>query len=324
MDTHQQLSTLLWLLWARPPRAEVRGRGVDRTAAAARAPPLAGPIGTAMRAALADLKVLHETGLLDDAGYLAAQQQWVARLAAGAVQEEQDKDEDEDAEAEMRGGASEATVAAAPGAQLATVLPSVPGPPLDPDRDERRRRRKAKKEKREAKARAAAAPEPEPEPEPELPPGHGTPLEPLCAVLPQLDRIAFTLALRAASLHLVKRDIEIDRRSLSAAMSSCGLPGKGKVLSACGFLMKESGKGGRTPAVLLAHLAPLGFTEMHVDCLVSTMSWVKDDLPPGKPEQAQACAWLARHDPPMAHTRARIPACCSALTRCVSAVDRHR
>ena len=229
-----------------------------------------------MRAALADLKVLHETGLLDDASYVAAQQKWVARLATGEVQEGDEG---------TRGGEKSTDIlmtrVESSSAALVAALPTVPS---HDEHDERRKRRAEKKDKRKAAARAAARPqpEPEPEPEPEPPLGHGTPLEPLCAVLPQLDRIAFTLALRAASLHLAKRDIEIDRRALSAELSRCGIPGKGKPLSACGFLLKESGKGGgRKPAVLHEHLAPLGFTEMHIDCLVATLEWVKDGLPPG-------------------------------------------
>ena len=230
-----------------------------------------------MRAALADLKVLHETGLLDDASYVTAQQKWVARLAAGEVQ-----DDDEGTRGGEKSADKPMALVESGSAALAAALPTVPS---HDERDVHRRRRtekKDKKDKRKAAARAAARPEPEPEPEPRLPLGHGTPLEPLCAVLPQLDRIAFTLALRAASLHLAKRDIEIDRRALSAEMSRCGLPGKGKPLSACGFLLKESGKGGgRKPAVLFEHLGPLGFTEMHIDCLVATLEWVKNGLPPG-------------------------------------------
>ncbi len=240
-----------------------------------------------MRAALADLKVLHETGLLDDDSYVAAQQTWVARLAAGDVQED-DGDEKSTGEDE-----SEVATAIAQSSSAA-LFAALPAAPSD-EHDVRRKRRKEKKDKKEKpkdRARGVAGPEPqpqpqpqpqpEPEPEPQLPLGHGTPLQSLCAVLPQLDRIAFTLALRAASLHLAKRDIEIDRRALSAEMSRCGLPAKGKLLSACGFLLKESGKGGgRKTAVLQEHLAPLGFTQMHIECLVATLGWVKTGLPPG-------------------------------------------
>lgn len=216
-------------------------------------------MATAMRAALADLKILHETGLLDEAAYLAAQQQWVAKLAGGGAAAAAD-DEDE-------------AVAEPPDA------PRPPAPEANDEAEERRKRRREKQAKREAKARSA---QPEPEPEPELPPGHGTPLEPLCAVLPQFERVAFTLALRAAALHLVKRDVEIDRKALSNSMASCGLSGKGKHLAACGFLMKESGKGGgRKPDALQAALGPLGFSEMHLGCLVATLAWVKSGAPPG-------------------------------------------
>lgn len=235
-----------------------------------------------MRAALADLKVLHETGLLDDDGYVKAQQQWLNRMAAGDVQEADGDERNDELKEEPKGAV--ALVLPSNSAALAAALPKVPG---SDGKDEHRRRRRDQKHKRKARARSVTNPEPEPEPEPqrepEAPPGHGTPLEPLCAVLAQFDRVAFTLALRAASLHLAKRDIEIDRRALSAEMSRCGLPGKGKVLSACGFLLKESGRGGgRTYAVLLEHLAPLGFTEMHVGCLVATLKWAKDGMPPGK------------------------------------------
>lgn len=233
-----------------------------------------------MRAALADLKVLHETGLLDDDSYVAAQQKWVARLATGDVQED-DSDEKatgwEEDKPDVATAASQSSSAA-----LVAALPTAPSHDEHNERRKPRKEKKDKKEKRKGAGRGGAGPAPEPEPEPQLPPGHGTPLQPLCAVLPQLDRIAFTLALRAASLYLAKRDIEIDRRALSAEMSRCGLPAKGKLLSACGFLLRESGKGGgRKAAVLQEHLAPLGFTQMHVECLVATLGWVKSGLPPG-------------------------------------------
>ena len=159
-------------------------------------------------------------------------------------------------------------------------------PPAAPAEDDseraakaaRRERRQRRRRQREAAAKSA----PEPAPEPAPPPGHGTPLEPLCAALPQLRSVAFTLALRAAALHLIKRDVEVDRRALSAAMPACGLPGRGKLLNACGFLMKEAGRGGgQRRQALVASLGPLGFTAMHIECLVATLAWVKDGAPPG-------------------------------------------
>ena len=74
-----------------------------------------------MRAALADLKVLPETGLLDDDGYLAAQQKWIARLAAGDVQEaDGGETRQDDIEIAM------AREEPAGSATLATALPTVP------------------------------------------------------------------------------------------------------------------------------------------------------------------------------------------------------
>eukprot|EP01043_Picozoa_sp_COSAG02_P042722 COSAG02_NODE_3653_length_6413_cov_4.685144_8_plen_90_part_01 len=89
-----------------------------------------------MRAALADLKVLHETGLLDDDSYVAAQQKWVARLAAGDVQE------DDGDEKSTGGEADESEVATAVAqSSSAALFAALPTAPSD-EHDVRRKRRK--------------------------------------------------------------------------------------------------------------------------------------------------------------------------------------
>ena len=68
-------------------------------------------------------------------------------------------------------------------------------------------------------------------------------LAPLTDVLSQLSGAALGVALRAAALHLVKRDDDIDAQGVVAALSACGVTGSPKkLLGACGMLLKQAGK----------------------------------------------------------------------------------
>lgn len=116
-------------------------------------------------------------------------------------------------------------------------------------------------------------------------------LAPLTDVLSQLSGAALGVALRAAALHLVKRDDDIDAQGVVAALSACGVTGSPKkLLGACGMLLKQAGKGGgQSPEKLESTLSPLGFTAEHLAALVETLAWVKagakldeDPAPPPK------------------------------------------
>ena len=102
-------------------------------------------------------------------------------------------------------------------------------------------------------------------------------LAPLTSVLPQLSGDAVGAALRAAALHLVKRDDEIDVDGVIAALTQCGVTGSPKkLLGACGYLLKQAGKGGgQSEEKLRSSLGPLGFGEEHLAALVETLAWVK-------------------------------------------------
>lgn len=102
-------------------------------------------------------------------------------------------------------------------------------------------------------------------------------LGPLTAVLAELDGAALGLALRAAALHLVKRDDEIDVAAVIEGLEACGVTGSPKkLLGACGSLLKQAGKGGgQTQEKLDVALRPLGFSSEHLTVLVDTLGWVK-------------------------------------------------
>lgn len=102
-------------------------------------------------------------------------------------------------------------------------------------------------------------------------------LAPLCDVLAELDGAALGVALRAAALHLVKRDEEIDVQGVIEGLEACGVTGSPKkLLGACGSLLKQAGKGGgQTPEKLELALRPLGFNSEHLTVLVDTLAWVK-------------------------------------------------
>ena len=102
-------------------------------------------------------------------------------------------------------------------------------------------------------------------------------LQPLVDVLPKLDQATLEAALRAAALRLNKRDDEIDADGVMKAFADAGVDGGvKKILSACGYLLKQAGKGGgQSPEKLSSSLGPLGFEERHLRALNETISWVK-------------------------------------------------
>ena len=102
-------------------------------------------------------------------------------------------------------------------------------------------------------------------------------LAPLTDVLAQLDGAGFGVALRAAALHLVKRDDDIDVAGVVEALAACDVTGSPKkLLGACNVLLKQAGKGGgQTPEKLQSALTPMGFTAEHLTVLVDTLAWVK-------------------------------------------------
>ena len=122
-------------------------------------------------------------------------------------------------------------------------------------------------------------------------------LQPLIDVLPKLDQATLEAALRAAALRLNKRDDEIDADGVMKAFADAGVDGGvKKILSACGYLLKQAGKGGgQSPEKLSSSLGPLGFEERHLRALNETISWVKAGAAPpatatASPAQAPAPA----------------------------------
>ena len=118
-------------------------------------------------------------------------------------------------------------------------------------------------------------------------------LEPLTAVLPKLDLPTFEAALRAAALDLQQRREEIDADGIMAGFAAAGVTsGQKKILSACGYLMKQAGKGGGLGAEKLSKsLGPMGFEEAHIEALISTLEWVKNGsavAPKAQPARAAA------------------------------------
>ncbi len=125
-----------------------------------------------------------------------------------------------------------------------------------------------------------------PIPPPVLVPGLGTcqtlvmveALAPLTDVLDKLSGASFGVCLRAAALHLVKRDADIDAQGVVDALGQDGLDGSPKkLLGACGVLLKQAGKGGgQSTEKLESTLTPLGFTAEHLTALMETLAWVKN------------------------------------------------
>eukprot|EP01043_Picozoa_sp_COSAG02_P052823 COSAG02_NODE_5750_length_4068_cov_1.970522_2_plen_536_part_00 len=102
-------------------------------------------------------------------------------------------------------------------------------------------------------------------------------LAPLTDVLGSLSGGSLGVCLRAAALHLVKRDADIDAQGVVTALGQDGLDGSPKkLLGACGVLLKQAGKGGgQSPEKLESTLTPLGFTAEHLTVLMETLAWVK-------------------------------------------------
>ena len=102
-------------------------------------------------------------------------------------------------------------------------------------------------------------------------------LEPLVAVLPTMGQETLELCLKAAALHLQKRDGEIDAAAVKASLAACGIDGSPrKILGACNYLLKQAGKGGGASASKLAgSLGPLGFEEHHIAAILAILEWAK-------------------------------------------------
>eukprot|EP01050_Picozoa_sp_SAG11_P015514 SAG11_NODE_2017_length_3918_cov_1.984027_3_plen_241_part_00 len=106
-------------------------------------------------------------------------------------------------------------------------------------------------------------------------------LEPLAQVLPQLNQQTLEVCLRAAALHLQKRDGEIDAAGVKSSLASGGIASSPKkILGACSWLLKQAGKGGgQNVAKLEASLGPLGFEAHHIAGVTSVLDWVKAGAP---------------------------------------------